>query len=415
MHFLSFALLPSSLVALVAAGPLVSRRSSFLEQNGKDAQALNQKYFQSLSASSSCTSGEVACVGGAFAQCVNSEFVTTPCSGGLTCVALPLVNSPGTSVTCDTEQDATDRIARTGASGGLRGRNIETRADFLLQNVRDAQALNKKFQSLNANSRCQDGENACVDGGFAQCVGGKFVKTPCNTGLTCFALPLVLSPGTSLVCDTKADAKARISATGASGGLFGRSEPAELEARAAKAPAACKVKKRDEIAARTPNASTLLPRLAQSDLGAVAQSWQTLCQKSGGDTITNDPCVQLAGIGGINALLANADPCAQQEIADKMIDFAKSKGVTNKQALIKNAVSYAKHPRNALNINGDTPSTPFCQKAPRNSELKGVSHRQLDGVNPGLFGAPNIPIFAFGEPGSCPFGKTPDVNSCRCN
>lgn len=95
MRFSSFAILSSSLAVLVAAGPIVDKRASFTLQNGKDAQKLNAK-FSSLSASSACQSGEVACIKGAFAQCVNNKFVTTPCSGGLTCVALPLVNSPGT-------------------------------------------------------------------------------------------------------------------------------------------------------------------------------------------------------------------------------------------------------------------------------------------------------------------------------
>ena len=65
------------------------------------------------------------------------------------------------------------------------------------------------------------GQNACVDGGFAQCVGGEFVITPCAGGLQCVALPLVNKPGTSITCDTLADALARIAATGASGGLTG--------------------------------------------------------------------------------------------------------------------------------------------------------------------------------------------------
>lgn len=143
--------------------------------------------------------------------------------------------------------------------------------------------------------------------------------------------------------------------------------------------------------------SAIAKRIAQSDLGQVAQSWQDLCLKSGGDITTNQPCVKLAGIDGINALLANADPCAQQDNADAMINFAKSNGVTNKDALIGNAIAYAKHPRNALNINGIVPSTPFCQKAPKNAELKGVVRAQLDGVNPGLFGSPALGVFAFGD------------------
>jgi len=85
-------------------------QQSFAVQNGQDAQALNEK-FQTLTANSSCTDGENACVGGDYAQCVAGQFVTTPCSASLTCVALPLVNSRGTSITCDTQADANTRIA----------------------------------------------------------------------------------------------------------------------------------------------------------------------------------------------------------------------------------------------------------------------------------------------------------------
>jgi hypothetical protein len=54
-------------------------------------------------------------------------------------------------------------------------------------------------------------------------------------------------------------------------------------------------------------------RIAQDDLGTVAQSWKDLCLKSGGNiTSTAQPCLNLADIDGLNALLANADPCAQQ-------------------------------------------------------------------------------------------------------
>src|SRR5712671_528152 len=163
------------------------------------------------------------------------------------------------------------------------------------------------------------------------------------------------------------------------------------------APPACKGKgKRSDV---TPfrRSSPLTKRIAQSDLPQVAQSWQTLCVKSGGKRDpNNDPCVVLAGQKGIAALLANADTCAQQVNADAMVDFAKSPGINNKQALIDNAIAYRKHPRNALNINGITPSTLFCQKAPRNAELKGVVNAQLQGVDPGLFGSPNTGIVAFG-------------------
>lgn len=105
-----------------AATPAVTANATkpFQLQNGKDAQKLN-KSFQSLTASSSCTDGQQACVGNGFAQCVGGKFQVTTCSGGLQCFALPLVNKAGTSIACDTESDAAARIAATGATGGIRG------------------------------------------------------------------------------------------------------------------------------------------------------------------------------------------------------------------------------------------------------------------------------------------------------
>jgi hypothetical protein len=104
----------------------------------------------------------------------------------------------------------------------------------------------------------------------------------------------------------------------------------------------------------------------------------------------------LAGINGINALLAGADACAQQDNADAMVDFAKLPGIKNKQALIDNAIAYRKHPRNALDNNGVVPSTLFCEKAPRNAELNGIFNGQLNGVDRGLFGSPKTDTVAFG-------------------
>ncbi|KAI0748608.1 hypothetical protein C8Q80DRAFT_1354376 [Daedaleopsis nitida] len=161
--------------------------------------------------------------------------------------------------------------------------------------------------------------------------------------------------------------------------------------------------------------ATLSRRIAQADLPDVAQSWQDLCLASGGDIFTDEPCVQLAGIGGINALLADADPCAQQDNADAMVDFAKSPGVTNVAALIANALAYRRHPRNAFSVNGVLPATPYCTRAPRNAELLGVANAQLDGVDPGVFGSVSVGLIAFGADGTCPFGQTPDVSTCGCS
>lgn len=37
----------------------------------------------------------------------------------------------------------------------------------------------QQFASLTPNSPCTEGEDACVNGEFAQCVSGKFVLTAC--------------------------------------------------------------------------------------------------------------------------------------------------------------------------------------------------------------------------------------------
>jgi hypothetical protein len=171
-------------------------------------------------------------------------------------------------------------------------------------------------------------------------------------------------------------------------------EPAPTSATA---PPACEAKGKRALTLRAAPPTLLLKRIAQTDLGQVAQSWQDLCKQSGGQRDpNNDPCVTLAGINGITSLLANADACAQQDNADAMIDFANQAGITNRQALVDNAVAYRAHPRNALNINGVVPSTLFCQKAPRNPELQGVVNAQLQGVDHGLFGSPSTGIVAFG-------------------
>jgi len=156
-------------------------------------------------------------------------------------------------------------------------------------------------------------------------------------------------------------------------------------------------------------------RIAQSDLPSLAQEWQDLCLASGGDTTTNDPCVQLAGVQGINALLVDADPCDQQNVADSMIDFANSPGVTNQAALMAYAVKYMQHPRNAVEVMGVIPSSMYCQSPPANSELNGLYNAQLEGCDPGLYGSPYTPMVSFGSEGTCPYGYTADMSSCSCS
>ncbi|KAK1216376.1 hypothetical protein PQX77_020990 [Marasmius sp. AFHP31] len=144
-------------------------------------------------------------------------------------------------------------------------------------------------------------------------------------------------------------------------------------------------------------------------------NWQDLCLQCVGKILSIDsPCITLGGLQGIDALLADADPCAQQDVADAMITFAKKKGVLNREELVSFAVAYRRHPRDAVSILGIIPATPYCLRAPFNQELTGVVNEQLEGVTIGLYGGPHYPIIKFGEHGSCPFGTVPNVASCSC-
>jgi len=119
---------PSTSQAAAAPPPAAttpaSTGSGFQADNGRQAQQQNQE-FASLTTSSPCTAGENACINQQFAQCVNGAFVLQPCSadGSVICVALPLVNSPGTSITCARPDDATARFAAAGVSGGFDGQH----------------------------------------------------------------------------------------------------------------------------------------------------------------------------------------------------------------------------------------------------------------------------------------------------
>ncbi|KAL4244851.1 hypothetical protein ABKN59_001539 [Abortiporus biennis] len=89
-------------------------------------------------------------------------------------------------------------------------RRAEASPDVQIANGQASQAANAANAALTPDSPCTDGQEACVTGQFAQCVGGKFVLTPCAGGLTCVNLPLVGKPGTSNTCSTETDRDTRI-------------------------------------------------------------------------------------------------------------------------------------------------------------------------------------------------------------
>lgn len=97
-----------------------SSSSTVQLQNALAAQQLNA-HFSTLAADASCTDGDQACIGGAFALCAGGAFVRMGCAATTQCFALPLVNAAGTSLACTTQADAAARIAAPGATGGITG------------------------------------------------------------------------------------------------------------------------------------------------------------------------------------------------------------------------------------------------------------------------------------------------------
>jgi hypothetical protein len=143
-----------------------------------------------------------------------SDITTNPFASGSSSTPTARIVSPsGSSVTpSDTQPPPTSTTAPAATSPST---------GFQLTNGQDAQKLNAQYATLTADSPCDAGNIACVSGKFAQCVGGKFVLESCAATLSCYALPLVNSPGTSTTCTTEADATQRISNSGATGGITG--------------------------------------------------------------------------------------------------------------------------------------------------------------------------------------------------
>ncbi|CAI2178247.1 10190_t:CDS:1 [Funneliformis geosporum] len=109
-----------AIFALLAIDVSAKKKSCIQKLNALDAKASNKK-FKKLTPDSPCTTNEVACINGKFAKCDQSKFVLFECGPTLSCFALPLVNSRGTSVTCDTTSDAKQRIALAFQCRGFTG------------------------------------------------------------------------------------------------------------------------------------------------------------------------------------------------------------------------------------------------------------------------------------------------------
>jgi hypothetical protein len=204
-------------VLLTSAAVPNKRSTQWLQQNGPAAQALNDQYA-TLTTNSSCSNdGDIACISGLFATCVQGSYLTHACASGWSCAAIPNEWSEGTSTTCDTNDDISWRFSQAGISEYKRSLpSVERSVQWLQQNGLAAQALNDQYATLTTNSSCSDGDIACIDGQFATCYESKYLTWSCASGWTCAAIPNEWSEGTSTTCDTDDDISWRFSQAGIS-------------------------------------------------------------------------------------------------------------------------------------------------------------------------------------------------------
>lgn len=115
LGFTSLAFFLSSALVYAAPVPRANLDSVTLLNNGHTAQSLNAQY-QNLTTNAACNTGDVACIGGALANCVESKWETQACPASLSCFAVPSLTEPGANVQCTSERNLLSTIQATGAA-----------------------------------------------------------------------------------------------------------------------------------------------------------------------------------------------------------------------------------------------------------------------------------------------------------
>ncbi|KAK9372248.1 glycoside hydrolase superfamily [Lipomyces chichibuensis] len=116
---------PSLTVAASSASVSSNSNSSDCSNlTGVSLANCQNAYFATLSASSSCTDGAIACVEGLFAKCDGTVWTTFSCPSGTVCTALPNGDATYAIVTCDTEADIDRTFGTSSSSKKVRRRNV---------------------------------------------------------------------------------------------------------------------------------------------------------------------------------------------------------------------------------------------------------------------------------------------------
>ncbi|PPQ66351.1 hypothetical protein CVT24_007188 [Panaeolus cyanescens] len=106
------------------------------------------------------------------------------------------------------------------------------------------------------------------------------------------------------------------------------------------------------------------------------------------DACSGSVCATIAG-KAVSTLLAGSPECDQQDLADELIDASKDFDQETAQKMVAAAIAFRQAEKNTRPDFSTNPPTNlnsvFCQKAPRNQELKGLVQAQDPANNPDLF------------------------------
>jgi len=155
----------------------------------------------------------------------------------------------------------------------------------------------------------------------------------------------------------------------------------------------------------------LVPRrFGQEQCGGLPQQIGAACR--------GEVCGVLGG-KSINTLLAAAPECAQQDLADDIIDASKNEDATTAAKMVKLATEFRQCEKNTPPDFTTNPpalrNSVFCQKAPRNPQLNGLVQAQDPANDPNLFFDPatKSTVIKGSQPNTSAFGGagTPAPNT----
>jgi len=131
-----------------------------------------------------------------------------------------------------------------------------------------------------------------------------------------------------------------------------------------------------------------------------------------GSACAGEICGVLGGrVPGV--LLAAADPCAQQDLSDDIIDASQNQDATTAANMVSLAIKVRQCEKNTPPDFTKNPpalrNSVFCQKAPRNSQLDGLVQAQDPANDPTLFFdvATKSTVLKGSQANTFPFGQAP--------